>query len=60
MTDIGENLLYTDMMGRPKLPMHITKAKKLLSIEDINFVSSHICYKLNCVQPFPRKKILAV
>jgi hypothetical protein len=46
--------------GRPKLPMRITKAKRLLLMEDINLVSSHICYKLNCVQPFPREKILAV
>jgi hypothetical protein len=46
--------------GRPKLPMRITEAERLLSMEDINLVSSHICYKLNCVQPFPREKILVV
>jgi hypothetical protein len=46
--------------GRPKLPMRITKAERLLSTEDINLVSSHICCKLNYVQPFPREKILAV
>jgi hypothetical protein len=46
--------------GRPKLPMRITKAERLLSTEDINLVSSHICCKLNCMQHFPRKKILAV
>jgi hypothetical protein len=40
--------------GRPKLPMRITKAERLLSMEEINLVSSHICCKLNCVQPFPR------
>jgi hypothetical protein len=46
--------------GRPKLPMCITKAERLLSMEDINLVSIHICYKLNCVQPFPREKIFVV
>jgi hypothetical protein len=46
--------------GRPKLPMCITKAERFLSIEDINLVPSYICCKLNCVQPFPREKILAV
>jgi hypothetical protein len=46
--------------GRPKLPIHITKAERLLSTKDINLASSHICCKLNCMQPFPRKKILAV
>jgi hypothetical protein len=46
--------------GRPKLPMRITKAQRLLSIEDINLVSSHICCKLNCMQSFQREKILAV
>jgi hypothetical protein len=35
--------------GRSKLPMRITKAEKLLSMEDINLVSSYICCKLNCV-----------
>jgi hypothetical protein len=46
--------------GRPKLPMCITKAERLLSMEDINLVSIHICCKLNCVKPFPREKILTV
>jgi hypothetical protein len=46
--------------GRPKLAMRITKAERLLSREDINLVSSHMCCKLNCVQPFPRERILAV
>ena len=46
--------------GRPKLPMRITKVERLLSMEDINLVSSRICCKLNCVQPFPREKILVV
>jgi hypothetical protein len=46
--------------GRPKLPMRITKAERLLLTEDINLVSSHICCKLNCMQPFPREKILVV
>jgi hypothetical protein len=46
--------------GRPKLPMRITKAERLLSMEDINLVSSNVCCKLNCVQPFPREKILAL
>jgi hypothetical protein len=45
---------------RPQVPMRITKAERLLSMEDINLVSSHMCCKLNCVQPFPREKILAV
>jgi hypothetical protein len=45
---------------RPKVPMRITKAERLLSMEDINLVSSHMCCKLNCVQPFPREKILTV
>jgi hypothetical protein len=40
--------------------MRITKVERLLWTEDINLVSSHICCKLNCVQPFPREKILAV
>jgi hypothetical protein len=40
--------------------MRITKAERLLSMEDINLVSNHICCKLNCMQPFPREKILAV
>jgi hypothetical protein len=40
--------------------MCITKAERLLSMKDINLVSSDVCYKLNCVQPFPREKILAV
>jgi hypothetical protein len=35
--------------GRPKLPMCITKAERLLLTEDINLVSSHICCRLNCV-----------
>jgi hypothetical protein len=38
----------------------MTKAKRLLLMEDINLDSSKICYKLNCVQPYPRKKILAL
>jgi hypothetical protein len=46
--------------GWPKLAMRITKAERLLSTEDINLVSSHICCKLNCVQPFPRERILAI
>jgi hypothetical protein len=46
--------------GRPKLAMRITKVERLLSTEDINLVSSHICCKLNCVQPFPTERILAV
>jgi hypothetical protein len=46
--------------GRPKLPMRIVKAERLLLTEDINLVSSHISCKLNCVQPFPREKIVAV
>jgi hypothetical protein len=45
---------------RPQVPMRITKAERLLSMEDINLVSSHMCCKLNCVQPFPREKILTV
>jgi hypothetical protein len=40
--------------------MCITKAERLLSMEDINLVSSHMCCKSNCVQPFPRDKILAI
>ena len=32
--------------GRPKLPMHITKAERLLSMEDINLVLSHSWCKL--------------
>jgi hypothetical protein len=51
---------HYEYSGRPKLPMCITKAERLLSMEDINLVSSHICCKLNYVQPFPRDKILAV
>ena len=39
--------------------MRITKAKRLLSMEDINLVSSHMCCKLNCMQPFLREKILS-
>jgi hypothetical protein len=55
----GSARLY-EYSGRPKLPMRITKVERLLSTEDINLVSSHICCKLNCVQPFPKEKILAV
>jgi hypothetical protein len=43
---------------RPKLPMRMTKAERLLSMEDINLVSSKICCKLNCMQPYLREKIL--
>jgi hypothetical protein len=43
--------------GRPKVPMRITKAERLLSMEDINLVSSHMCCKLNCVQSFPREDL---
>jgi hypothetical protein len=45
--------------GRTKLPIWMTKAERLLLIEDINQASSQICSKLNCIQPYPRKKILA-
>jgi hypothetical protein len=45
---------------RPTLPLWTTKAERLLSIEDINLVSSNVCCKRNCVQPFPREKILAL
>jgi hypothetical protein len=45
---------------RPKLPMQMTKAKRLLSMEDINLVSSKICCKLNYMEPYPRNKILAL
>jgi hypothetical protein len=46
--------------GRPTLPLRTTKVERLLSAEDINLVSSNLCCKRNCVQPFPRKKILAL
>jgi hypothetical protein len=46
--------------ARPKVPMRITKAERLLSMEDKYLVSSHMCCKSNCVQPFPREKILAI
>lgn len=35
--------------GRPKLPIRITKAERLLPMEDINLVSSNVFCKLNCV-----------
>ena len=43
-----------DYNRRPELPMGITKVNRLLLMEDINLISSHICCKLNCVQPFLR------
>jgi hypothetical protein len=45
---------------QPKLPMRMMKAERLLSMEDINLVASKICCKLNCIQPYLRKKILAL
>jgi hypothetical protein len=36
------------------------KVERLLLIEDINLVVSKICYKLNYIQLYPRKKILAL
>ena len=55
----GSRRLY-EYSGRPKLPMRITKAERLLSTKAINLVSSHICCKLNCVQPSSSEKIVAV
>lgn len=49
-----------DCSRRSKLPMQITKAKRFLSIEDINLVTNKICCKFNCVQPYPREKIFAL
>ena len=46
--------------GRAKLLMQMTKVEKLLLIEDINLMASKIFYKLNYIQPYPRKKILAL
>ena len=44
----GSGRLY-EYNGRPKLPMRITKAERLLLMEDINLVASQICCKLNCM-----------
>jgi hypothetical protein len=41
-------------VGTPELSR---KANKLLSQESINLVSSQVCCKRNCVQPFSRAKI---
>jgi hypothetical protein len=49
-----------DCCGRSMLPVRITKAKRLLSMEDINLVASKICCKFNCIQPYPREKIFAL
>jgi hypothetical protein len=46
--------------GWPKLAMQMTKAERLLSMEDINLVSSKNCCKLNCVQPFLKENIFAL
>jgi hypothetical protein len=39
------------------MPELSRKAAGLLSQESINLVSSKVCCKRNCVQPFPRLKI---
>jgi len=51
-------LSYTNTIRNPPHEICI-KMKNLLSQESINLVSSKVCCSRNCVQPFPRKKILA-
>ena len=47
---------YTTLLRRPPTQVS-TKVTKLLSPESVNLVSSEVCCKKNCVQPFPREKI---
>ena len=47
---------YNSVIRQPT-PQPTRKSSSLLTTADINSVSSQICCKKNCVQPFPRQKI---